>query len=331
MRASVVLLAAVLMLSVAAWAQPQPKPIRRPPNNQLALEGPDAPPTRIEAPQAVSGNARHLVFHVSPLSSKGLLSQQVEDALKALDKANGAATFLKLRAFVSGGDLRRVQTVVSDFFTARKWPVPALTTIQVGALLQEGAQVVIESISEEKRPVVEAGIRFFPALPAASGAEAVGALHAAMGPSAAAALRVTCFADSLAEAAAARAAAAQRFPKAAGVFVQATRFTLGARAQCEGVAHGPDHTGKLAFTAAQLTFGEEPADLKLALDRTGRALASVSAPLSSAVFFNVYGVTRELAARAAALAPEAPQTVVFIEGLPALDATVAIEAVAAAP
>jgi hypothetical protein len=112
---------ALFAIATIAWSQPQNKPIRRPPNNQLALEGPDAPVGRVDAPAAVAGTTAGLVFHVSPLSNKGLLSQQIEDAIKALDKANGGATFLKLRAFVAGaGDLRRVQTIVNGFL-GRCW------------------------------------------------------------------------------------------------------------------------------------------------------------------------------------------------------------------
>lgn len=325
MWARALILLCLASLTGSLWAQPQPRPIRRPPNNQLAIEGPDAPPNRSEAPLAVTGEARNLVFHTSPLSGKGLLSQQVEDAIKALDRANGNATILKLRAFVSGGDLRRVQTIVHDIFTSKKWPLPVITTIQVGALPLEGAQVVIESVSEDKRSNGD-GVQFFPASEAATGTEAVALLRAGMGASTA--LRITCFADSLAEAEAARAAAAQQFPKAAGVFVQATRYTLGTRAACEGVSAGTTHRGKLAFAAGQLAYGESDEDLHLAFDRLERALGSVAASATDAAMLNVYGVTRELAGKAAALGGTAPQSAVFIEGLPALDATLAVEAMA---
>ena len=105
-----------------------------------------------EPPAAVIAETDKLVFHVSPLSAKGLLTQQVHDALKALDRANGGATFVKLRAFVAGtGDMRRVATIVAEEFSDKKMPLPAVTTIQVGALPMEGAQVVIESISARER------------------------------------------------------------------------------------------------------------------------------------------------------------------------------------
>jgi hypothetical protein len=321
--------AALLVIASVALAQPQTRPIRRPPNNQLALEGPDAPVGRIDAPAAVAGITAQLVFHVSPLSGKGLLSQQIDDAIKALDKANGAATFLKLRAFVSGtGDLRRVQTIVNGLFTERKLPLPVITTVQVGALPLEGAQVIIESISEEKKTVNPAGLAFIPAMEAATGAEAVTALQSAIG--AVAPLRITCFADSLSEAEAARNAAAKVFPKVAGVFVQATRYTLGSRASCEAIAqNGPVQSPRLIFAGAQLTFGEQDSDLALAFDRLDKALEPMNVKRSDAVFVNTYSTTRAIADKARKLAAQAPGSSVFIEGLPSQDATLAVEAVIA--
>src|SRR3989442_13917828 len=63
-----------------------------------------------ELPAAVAGDPRHFTFHVTPLSAKGLLSQQIRDALRALTRVSGGATVLKIRAFVAGsGDLPRVR------------------------------------------------------------------------------------------------------------------------------------------------------------------------------------------------------------------------------
>ncbi len=318
---------AIAGFASVAWAQPQSRPIRRPPNNQLAIEGADAPTGRVDSPAAVAGITSQLVFHVSPLSAKGLLSQQIDDAIKALDKANGSATFLKLRAFVAGtGDLRRVQTLVNGLFTEKKLPLPVITTVQVGALPLEGAQVILESISEEKKPVNSAGLAFFPAVEASTGAEAVAALQAAM--AGATPLRITCFADSLAEAESARTTAAKLFPKLAGVFVQSTRYTLGSRAACEGIAQGgPVQSPKLVFAAAQLTFGEQDADLTLAFDRLEKALEPLKVHRADAAFVNAYAVSRAIADKARTLAAPNPRSSVFIEGLPSQDATLAVEAV----
>src|SRR5689334_449328 len=88
-----------------------------------------------ELPGAVVGETRRLTFHVTPLSSKGLLSQQVRDALKVVGRDAGTETVLKIRAFVAGsGDLRRVRDLVSDFFTERRQPLPTLSLIQSGGL-----------------------------------------------------------------------------------------------------------------------------------------------------------------------------------------------------
>ena len=89
---------------------------------------------------------------MSPLSTKGLLSQQVRDALKALHRTVGGSSIVKLRAFVAGsGDMRRVQAIVSETFTDRRLSLPALSVVQVGGLPLEGAQVVLESVSVAKK------------------------------------------------------------------------------------------------------------------------------------------------------------------------------------
>src|ERR1700691_5965755 len=78
-------------------------------------------PVLKDPPSAVVAETARLVFHVSPLSNKGLLSQQVRDALKALLRDSHGATVVKLRAFVAGsGDMRRVSTIVSETFTEHK-------------------------------------------------------------------------------------------------------------------------------------------------------------------------------------------------------------------
>src|SRR5262249_38421572 len=76
---------------------------------------------------AVTVEPQRLGFLTAPLSSKGLLSQQVRDGLKNLRGQARGAQIVKVRAFVAGsGDLRRVQAIVSDVFTDAKQPLPAL-------------------------------------------------------------------------------------------------------------------------------------------------------------------------------------------------------------
>ncbi len=320
----------ITIFSGIALAQPE-RPIRRPPNNELALETIEAP-VRPDAPDAVQGLAARLVFHVSPLSGKGLLSQQIRDALKALDKANGNTTFLKLRAFVAGtGDVRRVQSIVTEEFSDQKRPLPAITTVQVGALPLENAHVVIESISEERsRTVNPAGLVFLPGQYAEGGAAAVARLEEAMRSASASAVRLSCFADSLEQARTARTAAAKAFPGAAGTFVQTTRAGLGSRVSCEGVGRvsgripAAGAPARLVFTGIQMSFaGQDGA----AYDRLGKALGTFGAAAGDVLFTNRYTVVGHTESPAPAFGGKTMDLV--IEGLPALDATVAIEVVAA--
>src|SRR5450432_4058269 len=134
-----------------------------------------------EPPEAIIAEPGRLSFQVSPLSDKGLLSQQVHDALKALARLNHGAPFIKLRAFVAGsGDLRRVKDIVADDLTDKKQPLPAVSTIQVGALPMPGAQVVIEAVSSEKKVMNPSGVAFVPTAESASPAAAVARLDSAM-------------------------------------------------------------------------------------------------------------------------------------------------------
>src|SRR5947209_129464 len=88
-----------------------------------------------ELPNAVTGETRRLVFLVTPLSAKGLLSQQVRDSLKALDRQAAGSAILNIRAFVAGsGDLRRVRDLVSDTFNDRRKQLPTLSLIRAGGL-----------------------------------------------------------------------------------------------------------------------------------------------------------------------------------------------------
>src|SRR5258707_12606223 len=60
--------------------------------------------------QAVAVEPQRLGFLTAPLTSKGLLSQQVPDSLKAIRGMAHGAAVMKIRAFVAGsGDLSRFQ------------------------------------------------------------------------------------------------------------------------------------------------------------------------------------------------------------------------------
>ena len=74
-----------------------------------------------ELPSAVTGDTRRLTFYVTPPSAKGLLSQQIRDALKALAHEAGNDTVLKIRAFVAGsGDLRAANGDAGEYASARR-------------------------------------------------------------------------------------------------------------------------------------------------------------------------------------------------------------------
>src|SRR4051794_19557376 len=116
-----------------------------------------------ELPATITGETRRLTFHVTPLSSRGLLSAQIRDALKALAHDTSGGVVLKIRAFTAGsGDLRRVRDLVSESFTERKQPLPVLSLVQAGALPMEGAQVVMEAIVSGRKEVNPNGLLLVP-------------------------------------------------------------------------------------------------------------------------------------------------------------------------
>jgi enamine deaminase RidA (YjgF/YER057c/UK114 family) len=355
-------MALLAILGTSVWGQPE-RPIRKSKEKKepvtQALEIPPDPPN------VLAGETAKLVFHVSPLSAKGLLSQQVRDALKAIDKANGGATLIKLRAFVAGtGDMRRVQAIVSEDFSEHKIQLPVVTTVQVGALPLTGAQVVLEAVSQAKNTVNPNGLAFFSALPAKDIHESVTALQKASGGTTM--LRVTCFLSSLEGMNAARAEVATAFPRAAANFVQLTRLGLEPLAACEGVAradrprggvallsdamyHTPRwsfaafvNTPKTAFSGLQMAFHDEDADVKLAFGRLSKVMETAGAQTAQIFFLQIYSLSRGIEDRALAVRdaargagpeiamPPAGSALRF-EGLPSLDAALGIEAIAGIP
>jgi enamine deaminase RidA (YjgF/YER057c/UK114 family) len=303
-----------------------------------------------EAPEAVIAEPGRLSFQVSPLSDKGLLSQQVHDALKALIRLNHGVPIVKLRAFVAGsGDLRRVKDIVAEDLTDKKQPLPAVSTIQVGALPLPGAQVVIEAVSSEKKVVNPGGIAFVPAAESANAAAAVARLNGALsgvGVKAADVLRITCFMSSLTDVEAARSAVAMAFPSAAANFVQMQRLGLERQVLCEGAARlttapasPPAENGvalvnspKIVLTAGQLVFRDQDSDFRLAYQRLAKTMAPLGATFKDVFWTGNYTLTLPNAAKIESLQWEfldrarAPaHTSLQIEGLPSADATAAIE------
>jgi enamine deaminase RidA (YjgF/YER057c/UK114 family) len=330
------ILALALSLIFAVHVPAQPKPRNNSDRNKADKEPPSQTlPVLKDLPAAVVAEAARLTFHVSPLSAKGLLTQQTRDALQALLRANHGSPVVKLRAFVAGtGDARRIQAIVSELFTTRKLPLPALTTIQVGALSLDAAQVVIESVSEDKKPQNPNGLEFFPAqhgedAPASLARLAAAAKSAKVAP--ADMLRVTCFLGSLDDAEPARLAASRMFPAAAADVVQRLRVSAGPAADCEGVGRRGNagvNTPTLIFTGAQMAFGTQDSDLRLAFERLQKTLSSLGAADRDVIFSNFYPLSRAIEEKLPAL--RNPATTLIVEGLPSSDASLAIEVVVAA-
>lgn len=288
-----------------------------------------------DPPSAVTAETRRLVFHVSPLSAKGLLSQQVRDGLKALHKAVGSAAIVKLRAFVAGsGDMRRVQTIVSETFTDRRLPLPALSVVQVGGLPLEGAQVEIESVSVAKKDVNPNGLIFIsglagssdkpldPVLPLAEKTRTN--LQIALKATAAQpddVLKVSCFLSLLDDVANVRTMFAKQFPQAALDFVQVSRAPGRAVAECEAVARArvkiekpleflnpegltrsPNFSQvalvgapRVALTGTQVAFGYQDSDARLAFERLKKELVQVGSSMQDVAFSHIYPLSESIA------------------------------------
>jgi hypothetical protein len=283
-----------------------------------------------DPPAAVAAETSRLIFNVSPLSNKGLLSQQIRDALKALLRDTRGAQIVKLRAFVAGsGDMRRVPAIVSEVFTDHKMDLPAIATVEVGALPMEGAQVVIESVAVSKKVENPDGLAFYPARPVAELRPIAGAL------------RATCFLSLLDDLASVKSAAATAFPGAALNFVQTQRLALQRVNACEAVARFSGaadgaavvRAPKLIMTGLQMAFRSSDADLRLAFERLGRTLDPLGASAKDVFWVSGYTLTRPVEDKARALEGEffkgASGTLLLFEGLPSLDAGLGAEVIAA--
>jgi enamine deaminase RidA (YjgF/YER057c/UK114 family) len=278
-----------------------------------------------DPPAAVKVEASRLVFLTSPLSNKGLLSQQSKDALSALRRLAKGATLVKLRAFVAGrGDARRVSSIVSEQFTEWKLPLPALSILQVGALPLEGAQVQIEGIAEERKPVNPFGVAYLAAKQVVKPLGETGDINAvqpllleSMGGLAGEVLAVTCYVSSIDGAAELERAMAQKFPSAARILLQAQRATGSGLARCEGVARrtsgNPD---RLVLTGTLIGFGSEAKDVQLVAGRLEKLLEANQATLVERKGYAVSRVFEGLIG-----------SICIIEGVGSNEATFALEAV----
>jgi enamine deaminase RidA (YjgF/YER057c/UK114 family) len=291
-----------------------------------------------DLPTAVTGETRRLTFHTAPLSAKGLLSPQVRDALKALGRQTSGQTVLHIRAYVAGaGDLRRVRDLVSETFTARRQPLPALSLVRSGGLPLVGAQVLLEAIaSNPKKEVNPGGLAFLSARAAGSdnpldpmaplAARSLADLRQevkAAGAEPQDVLRVTCFLSSLEDLAAARALVAAEYPRAAASYVQTQRAPARAMAACEAVARPrqpssaplrlmnveglPAEPGQsdvalvaarsVVLTGTQVSFGYEEKDARLAFERLRGALEQAGAPAAGVAWAHYYALAGGIASQ----------------------------------
>ena len=288
-----------------------------------------------DLPNAVTAETRRLTFLVTPLSAKGLLSQQVRDGLKALMHAAGPDRIVKIRAFVAGsGDLRRVRDLVSEVFTDKKQPLPVLSLIQSGGLPLEGAQVEMEAIAVSHRELNPHGLAWVSAQTATSpnpldpvgplAAKAVSRLGQALkaaGCERDDVARVTCFLSSLENLAPTRKLVESEYPHAAIDFVQTQRAPSEALAACEAVGRLradpaaplrmlnpeglPKEAGEsqvalvgapqLVLTGTQVSFGYRPDDARLAFDRLRRVLEQEGASPRDVAFAHYYPLSGGIA------------------------------------
>jgi enamine deaminase RidA (YjgF/YER057c/UK114 family) len=320
-----------------------------------------------ELPSAVVGDTRRLAFHTTPLSGKGLLSAQVRDALKALQRETSGETVLKIRAFVAGSaDLRRVRDLVSEFYTVHKEPLPAIALVQAGGLPLDGAQVVLEAVTAAKKELNSNGLAFLsptvataddplgpvPPLTERTLAGLRQSLQS-VGLAPSDALRVTCFVSSLQNLAESRRLVTADYPRAALDFVQINRAPRQALSACEAVARlrtAPTEplsfvnsgTGEsqialvnaplVVLTGAQDSFGYQEPDARLAFERLKKSLEQAGATPKNVAYACYYPLSPSLGAEVRKVRGEyfdhPAATMLTFEGLPSMDAGFAVDVVA---
>jgi hypothetical protein len=259
-----------------------------------------------DPPMVATGETSRLIFNVSPLSPKGLLSQQTRDALKAILKANGGAPVVHIRAFVAGsGDMRRVPQIVSEVFTSKKLPLPSVSVILAGALPLENAQIAIEAVSIAKKDANPNGLTFLEGKPPDEIDRG--------------ALSVTCFVSSLEGAS----AIAARFPSGAVEIVQTQRTPARTGTNCEAILRGGNvRAPKLAFSGTQVAFGSDEKAAALAFQRLDRELNG-----AEILETRVYALSERLGDLARKVRAGSI-TVIPFEGVASLDGAFAVDAVA---
>lgn len=302
---------------------------------------------------ALEADTATLDFHSSPLLRTGGLGVQIRQSLADLIRDTKGETIVKLRAFVAGaGDARRVQVETAALFTEKKLPLPTVSIIQVGALENEAAQLVIEAVVSTRKTINPNGLAFFSGQVGVNYQQAIRELQrsaqlASVAPSHL--LRSTCFTARIENAAGIRSTLEAAFPAAAITIVQPLRDAVRDETLCEAVgqlsqprAEGPVvllkearaalvNSPKLVFTGLQLTFGNFLDDAQEAVRRLERAASAVEA-VEAPVEVNAFALDASAGSavrKKMTAVPLSTFTVQTVEGLPSIDATAGIEAVLA--
>jgi enamine deaminase RidA (YjgF/YER057c/UK114 family) len=344
-RTLLVSLAAVLSAALTVAGGAAQKHKNQEPKTQVL-------PLPPELPKALLAETNTLDFHISPLLKTGGLAAQIRQSLNDLIRDTRGETIVKLRAFVAGaGDARRVQAATADIFTEKKLPLPALTVLQVGALGEQAAQVVIEAVVSTHKTVNPNGLAFFSGQHGASFEQALQQLRDSVSTARVAPDRVltcTCFTSQISDYEAARSSIRAAFPNTAINVVQAVRDPPNDASMCEAVgqlaeapAAGPVvllktsrttlvNSQQLIFTGLQLSFGsflDDAHEAFLRLQRTASALRPVAAPVEVNAFsLDAYASS---ALRKTTSFPPSSFTAQTVEGLPAIDASGGLEAILA--
>ncbi len=333
------------LLSPAAGSGNQKKKNTEPKSQVLPL-----PP---QPPMALKADTETLDFHLSPLLKTGGLASQIRQSLNDLIRDTHGETIVKLRAFVAGaGDARRVEAEVSRLFTDHKLPLPVLTVLQVGALGEDAAKVVIEATVATHRVTNPNGLAFF----AGQSGDSLSAAVAQLKESARAVsvapeniLTATCFTSRLDNFESVGAGIAGSFPHANVNLVQAVRDPVNDTSSCQAIgqlskppSEAPVvllkerrtalvNAKQLVLTGLQLSFGsflDDAHEAFVRLQHSASALDDVEAPVEVNVFS--LDPSGGSALRKTTAVPPSTFTVQTIEGLPSVDATAGIEAILAA-
>jgi len=257
--------------------------------------------------------------------------------------------------------MRRIGEITGELWTDRHTPLPALSVVQTGGLPLEGAQVIIESIAEAHRAVNPNGVAFLAGQPGGNLEQSLGKLEGALqqaGMDDAAMLHVTCFVRSLDENGDAQRLMSRRFPNAVLNYVQMQREYVLPVAECEGVARASESAApvkfmlptapgysqvvivsapKLVFSSTQLAFGTQEGDVRLAFERLSKSIMPLNARLDTVAMSHIYLISRGLTdmlrvVRSEFYSTTSPpaSTLLAIEGLPSLDASLGVDVVAIA-